>query len=101
MPIASASVFSPHHPVEMVQVPKPTSLTRMSVPGKTRYFMIASWKNSAQQARCCGGEIRDDHIRSRAANAEQALHHHALTIDPATLGRRLYHSELAAHLVRG
>jgi hypothetical protein len=30
---ASASVFSPHHPVASVQVPKPTSETLIAVPG--------------------------------------------------------------------
>src|SRR4051794_7978379 len=39
MPTASASVFSPHQPVEIVQVPKPTSETVTSVPGKVLYFM--------------------------------------------------------------
>ena len=39
MPTASLSDFSPHQPVEIVQVPKPTSLTEIEVPGNTRYFM--------------------------------------------------------------
>ncbi|HMI56911.1 MAG TPA: hypothetical protein VK511_02585 [Gemmatimonadaceae bacterium] len=37
--IACSSVTSPHQPVESVQSPKPTSLTRTPVPGKVRYFM--------------------------------------------------------------
>src|ERR1700704_4870594 len=36
---ASASLLSPHQPVETVQVPKPTSLTRTSVLGNSRYFI--------------------------------------------------------------
>jgi len=37
--MASSSVFSPHHPVDTVHVPKPISLTRTSVLGNWRYFM--------------------------------------------------------------
>jgi hypothetical protein len=34
--------LSPHQPVEIVHVPKPTSLTRTSVFGKVRYLMAES-----------------------------------------------------------
>src|SRR5690242_11469479 len=126
MSTASASVLSPHQPVEMVHVPNPTSLTRMSVPGKVLYFMkdllgngssvlrlIGSRRASGRrdvprpavnrktdkpknsgishQSRRLCSEIRDDHVRPRAANAEEALHHHALAVDPAAFGRCLNH----------
>src|SRR6266404_9081194 len=41
---ASSSVFSPHQPVERVQVPKPISLALMSVPGNCLYRILdGSW----------------------------------------------------------
>jgi hypothetical protein len=39
MATASSSLFSPHQPVDMVHVPKPTSLTEIDVPGKVLYRM--------------------------------------------------------------
>src|SRR5258705_3940390 len=122
---ASASVFSPHQPVETVQVPKPTSLTLTSVLGKTRYFMAVKaggnesglcrpepeftpraasglrTTSTAEQPRRVQREIRDDHVGAGAADAEQALHHRAVAVDPSALGGRLNPNELATHLVRG
>src|SRR3569833_733649 len=98
MPIAKASGFSPHQPVEMVHVPNPTSLTRTSVPGKSLYFMISALVEQFRRGAC---EISDYDIGASAPDTEQRIHHHALAFDPAAIGGCLNHSVLPTHLVRG
>src|SRR5215207_4735366 len=43
---ASASVLSPHQPVDSVHVPKPTSETVRSVLGKVRYLIVLRFDGS-------------------------------------------------------
>jgi len=45
--------------------------------------------------------IRDDQIRARALDRRQDFVHHARSVDPSALRRRLHHRVLAAHVVRG
>jgi hypothetical protein len=49
--IASASVFSPHHPVATVHVPKPTSLTGTPLVGRMRVFIEELTGSAAGQGR--------------------------------------------------
>src|SRR5687767_5445374 len=106
--IASASVFSPHQPVEIVHVPKPTSLMVTPLVGRMRVFMSnppnatsASRAVRAQALRRVHGKIGDDHVGAGATNADERLHHRAISIYPATLGRGPNHSVLATHLIGG
>src|ERR1700722_13439298 len=98
--IASASLISPHHPVETVHVPKPTSLTRRSVPGNVRYRMLLP-AAAPQHPRGRRGEIGQNTVGSGAPDPDQRLHHRPLAVDPPTLGSGLNHHVLAANLIRG
>src|ERR1700722_2034665 len=87
MAIASASLISPHHPVETVHVPNPTSLTRTSVPGNVRYRMLLP-AAPPQHPRGRRGEISQNTIGPGPPDADQRLHHRPLAIDPSPLGGR-------------
>src|SRR5688500_10640709 len=99
--MASASVFSPHHPVATVHVPKPTSLTATPLAGRMRVFMKGSLGApsrsralGAQTLRRFGREIGDDDVRAGAPDADQRFHHRPIAVDPSTLRRRTNHSVL-------
>ena len=45
--------------------------------------------SAAEHARGLTGEVGDDHVGAGPADREQRIHHHALTVNPASLRRRL------------
>src|SRR6478672_13121402 len=100
---ASSSLRSPHQPVDSVHVPKPTSDTVTSAPGKFLYliaFKLAGRARSRRErTRDLGRKVSDHNVRTRSPYAGERLHHHARPIDPATLRRRFDHCILAADLV--
>src|SRR6185437_4351143 len=82
---ASSSLFLPHQSVAMVQRPNPISETEMLVEGKILWCMVVGRWSLAQALGGVHGEVRDDHVRSGAANREERFHHRAVEIEPATL----------------